>query len=355
MDQGRPAQTIATSLKRRFFSFPTLLSFAIAAAFILFLATRFDLDWSATWSNVRKMDPLLYLLAFSLYYLSFAFRGRRWQMLARNADDTSGDSLRVKIPSVFQCARFILIGWFVNSIAWLRLGDAYRAYAFAEESRGKFSWSLGTVLAERVLDMFIIFGVLIVSVVAYLLTTTRDSATSGYILLASSLMVLALIVILGLMKLYGARLARLLPGRFQTDYNRFQQGTLGSFKQLPILFALGLAGWLLEMTRLYFVVQALDMNISLPLVAIVALGHAMLSSVPTPGGVGAVEPGMTGLLLLGLERHDAASVALVDRSITYVSVIIVGGLVFLARQVAQARMHRRRALAPEEAKASPSP
>ena len=55
-------------------------------------------------------------------------------------------------PSLWKFSQLILIGWFVNSIAWLRLGDAYRAYALSEDSDKKFSWSLGTVFAERMVD-----------------------------------------------------------------------------------------------------------------------------------------------------------------------------------------------------------
>ena len=52
-----------------------------------------------------------------------------------------------------------------------------------------------------------------------------------------------------------------------------------------------------------------------------------------------MEPGVPGLLLLELGRSAAVSVALVDRSITYLSVIVIGGLVFLMRQLGQGRRH----------------
>lgn len=335
---GLRRKSDAASIRRRFFSFPTLLAFGIAAAFIFFLVTRFDLDWSATWKNVRGMNPWLYLLAFLLYYASFIFRGARWRLLAQNAGlQTSPES---RLPSSIQSASLIIIGWFVNSITWLRMGDAYRAYAFAEESRGSFSWSLGTILAERVMDMATIFVVLVLS--ALLLASVADSTTSTNIIIAASLMAFGLLVLTLIMKFYGARLARFLPNRFETSYHRFHQGTLGSFKQLPLLFALGLAGWLMEIARLYFVIEALGLNVSLPLVSIVALGHAILSTVPTPGGLGVVEPGIIGLLSLSLERHDAVSIALVDRSITYVSVVLIGGLIFLIRQATSRRRHRRK-------------
>ncbi len=79
------------SLRQRVLSVPTLASFAIGIAFIVFLATRFDLDWSETWDNIRSMNIGLYFVAFLLYYLSFVFRGWRWRVLARNAGEHAAD------------------------------------------------------------------------------------------------------------------------------------------------------------------------------------------------------------------------------------------------------------------------
>ena len=331
-------QAEAASIGRRILSIPTLLSFVIAGSFIFFLVTRFDLDWHATWDNLRGMNPWLYLLAFLLYYLSFGFRGVRWRLLAKNAGLESQPGARV--PSVLQSTSLIIIGWFVNSITWLRLGDAYRAYAFSEESRSGFSWSLGTVLAERILDMATVLVLIVLSML--LLTMSTDIVTSGSLVTAATIMAIGLLGLAYLMKACGARLARFLPGRFEKAYHRFQDGTLGSFKHLPTIFALGLVGWLMEIARLYFVVEALGLDVSLPLVCVVALGHALLSVVPTPGGLGAVEPGMIGLLTLSLEPHNAVSITLVDRSITYLGIILVGGLAFLMRQLARDKRLRKK-------------
>ena len=322
------------SLRRRILSLPTLLSFGAAAAVLGLLATQFDLDWSETWSNIQSMNPWLYLLAMLLYYMSFLFRGMRWRLLALNAVDT--EEARVQVPTALQCARVIIMGWFVNSVVWLRLGDAYRALAFSEDAKSTFSWSLGTVLAERVLDMATVAVVIFFSIMV--LTATSDLAVSQFIVIMAFVMAFGVIAIILSMRIYGSRVARFLPDRLQGAYERFQQGTLGSFKsQLPYMLILGLVGWLLEMARLYFVVQALGLEIGIALIPVVALGHAILSTVPTPGGIGVVEPGMMGLLLLSLDRSSAASVAIVDRSITYISVIIIGGLIFLLRHIMRVR------------------
>ena len=337
MSNNGNEQNITSKFKKRIFSLPTLVSFGMAIIFLYFLATRFELDWGQMWQSIRSMDPWKYLLALALYYTSFIFRGIRWQILSRNAglDEAAG----AKMPGVTQFSQMIIMGWFVNSVAWLRLGDAYRAYALSDKARTRFSWSLGTIFAERIMDMATVFLLIAVGATVYVVTSELTSSGELAIAAAFGLAVL-LLAALVIMKFYGTRIARLLPKRFEETYHRFHSGTIGSFRKLPMPFLLSIIGWLLEIARLYFVVQALGMEISLPLVIIAALGHAILSTVPTPGGVGAVEPGLTGLLVLELTRHNAATVAIVDRSITYLSVIVFGGIMFFFWQLAGARAGR---------------
>ncbi|MDA0771272.1 MAG: hypothetical protein BZY79_02670 [SAR202 cluster bacterium Casp-Chloro-G4] len=317
-------------------SLPSLLSFAVVAVLLIFLMSRFSLDWEATWASIRSINIWMYLAAIGMYFASFWFRGMRWQLLARNTGALTSDE--GKVPSTFLSAQFILIGWFVNSVMWLRLGDAYRAYLFAHESKGSFSWSLGTILAERIADIATILVVLVISIAA--LTITHEDKTARLLLLAALAGLGISLVLLLAMRYYGQRLAQLLPKRFETAYTRFQQGTLGSFKQLPAVFLLGLIGWALEIGRLYFVVAALGVDAPLALIPIAAAGHAILSAVPTPGGLGVVEPGIIGLLLISLERSEAVSIVLVDRSITYLSVIALGGLLFLIMHITSKKRNR---------------
>ena len=329
------AQRRGTALiKRRIFSLPSLLMFAIFAAFVYFLLTQFHADWSATFDTIARMNPWYYLLAFALYYATFILRGQRWRMLAQNTGEL--DTLpRGQLPSIRASSTYILIGWFVNSVTWLRMGDGYRAWLFARGSGGSFSWSLGTVLAERVLDVASMLLILVAS--ALLLSTTSVSKVALTVIWLTLAVVIVSLIVLLAMKIWGSRFARFLPSRLETEFHRFQSGTLGSMKQMPTVIALGGGAWLLEVARLYFVAQALGLDVPLALIAIAALSAAILSTVPVPGGVGFVESGIVGVLLLSLGRPEAVSIALVDRSITLISVIAIGGVVFLISQVWQPR------------------
>ncbi|MBI2856161.1 MAG: flippase-like domain-containing protein [Chloroflexi bacterium] len=317
-------------------SLPTLVSFAIAAAFLVFLVTRFDIDWAATWSKLKGSNLYLYAAGFASYYFGFYLRGLRWRIMLSNIGD--GEDSPRELPSALTCGRYVFLGWFANAITWFRLGDAYRAYVFTEDSGRSFSRTVGTVLAERVLDVAIVFVLLVIASLA--LYGGQDLGSLGLFLGIAFLLVFVGVVGLLAMRQFGMRLANLLPARLKSAYGRFHQGAMGGLRNLPLLLVISALTWFTEVGRLFFVIQSLDLSVSVSfsLVLFVTLANAILTTVPlTPGGLGIVEPGIVGLLTLSLARSEAISVALLDRSISYLSIVVLGGLVFLLRQVSRSR------------------
>ncbi|MCH2669745.1 MAG: flippase-like domain-containing protein [Gammaproteobacteria bacterium] len=320
------------SIKKKVLSFPTLVSFLIGGVLIYFLASRFNLDWSQMFLHIREMNVFSYVCAFFLYYVSFIFRGIRWRLLALNASRkfVENSELSFRTPPIHECSLLILNGWFVNSIAWLRMGDAYRAYAFGSRTRAGFSWSLGTIFAERVLDMSTVFVLLLIG--GGLLTASIDDTTSRILVLSAFAMSLVLSLVVLVIFYAGNWLISFLPEKLSRYAVNFKEGTVGSFDRLTVLIMLGALGWGIEILRLWLVINSLGIETELALIVIAALGASVFSTVPTPGGVGVVEPGMTALLSIGMNGSEAAAVALCDRGITYLSVLVVGLLVFMGWQ-----------------------
>ena len=318
----------ATTLRRRVLSLPTLTAAVFGAALLGFALWRvFDFEWTEVWDNIRGIHVGKYLLALALYYLSFWFRGLRWQLLAKTAN--IGGSGGKNVPGIPVFSGIILMGWFANSVAFLRLGDAYRGWALSREAGGDFPSSLGTVLAERVQDMAAVL--ILVLVAAVWLTVEGDSKVPGWVVFTAFVLVVVLIIGLLVMRLAGERLSRRLPGRIEAAYVKFQRGTLESFsgRAIPLHLALGIVGWLLEIARFYFVADAMGLEISFGIVMFAALANAMLTTIPTPGGFGFVEGGLTGLLILfGLSDSDSISLVAVDRTISWLSVVLFGGILF---------------------------
>ena len=320
------SQSGPQSIFRRMLSLPATVSVALAVLFLGFIVTRFDVDLSATWDQVTDSDPWLLILAVVVHYTTFIFRGIRWRLLLQN---TSGPD--VAVPGVFYCSQLVLLGWFANSVGWLRLGDAYRAYLYRDEQNGSFSRTIGTILAERALDTILV-ALLLLAAVPFLLDT-GDRVT--WVVLALSISLVAgLAVILAAMTRARGLLLRRLPPFLSVRYERFHQGTIGSFQRVPEATVWGLMGWAAEIGRMYLVVEALGFDVSLALVVFLTLANSLLTLVPTPGGVGAVESGVGGLAvrLSSLTATAAAALVLIDRAITYISVIIVGAVFFVARQ-----------------------
>jgi len=136
----------------------------------------------------------------------------------------------------------------------------------------------------------------------------------------------------------GQRLLRLLPEAVFHRYESFRMGTVDSFKNLKVLLPLTVLVWAMEGGRLGLVVYALGDGSSLGVaqLLLIALVAALLTTVPfLPGGLGLVEAGMVGVLVSvgGLGRSAAVSIALLDRSISYGTVVAVGAVVFAVLHV----------------------
>ena len=327
----------AAALRGRVLSLPTLIAIVVGAALLGFAMWRiFDFEWDEVWSNIKGVHLGKYILAVVLYYLSFWFRGLRWKLIARTAN-IGGDNGK-HVPSTITLSGIILMGWFANSVAFLRLGDAYRGWALAKESKSDFPSSLGTVLAERVQDMAAVL--ILVLGAAIWLTIEGDSKVPVWVVFSAFALVSALVLGLLIMRLAGDRLSRRLPDRFEAAYLNFQRGTLGSFsgRAIPPQLVLGIIGWILEIARFYFVADAMDIDISFGIVMFAALANAMLTTIPTPGGFGFVEGGLTGLLILfGLSDNEAISLVAVDRTISWLSVVLFGGIMFVVWHAVKAK------------------
>jgi uncharacterized protein (TIRG00374 family) len=316
------------SLRRRFLSSQTAISF-VALGGLLFLLTRsFDIAWDDTWARMRDVNPWWYGLAVVVHYTTFIFRGARWRLLLINV--AKDDDPPPKPPSTAYCGRVILMSWFANSVTFFRMGDAFRAYAYAGDSKTSFPRAAGTVLADRLVDMTIVAGLMIVGLAMLLVRGNIDPPLLLVVVVAA----LMGLIVAGLAVMTTARrwVAPRLPNRVGAVYHRFHEGTMGSFGRLHLVFGLGVLGWLAEVGRLFFVVQALSVPVSLGLVVFVPMANGLMSAVPlTPGGLGVVETGVSGLLQLDLSVELALAVALVDRTISYLSIIVTGGIAFAFR------------------------
>ena len=310
----------------------SVLSFVFALAILTLFVTRLEINIDGIRSTIAEMDFWLYALAFLIYYCTFPLRGLRWQTILQNVGFSRKSG--IKMPHLLGLSEIIYLGWFANCIIPVRLGDAYRGYQLKHGTGVSFSTTMGTILAERFIDMGVVVFLMLAT--SLLLATTGDNSSGIAGLIFSGGLVLLLIGTggLGAMRMFRGQLHSVLPQRLQAFYLRFQEGTLGSFQRLPLVVGITLVVWLGESCRLFLVSNALGLGLTFHYAIFLALAGSLLTIIPfTPGGLGLVEAGLVGLLILaGVGKEVAVAMALLDRSITYWSIVVLGLPLFLYRR-----------------------
>jgi uncharacterized protein (TIRG00374 family) len=114
-------------------------------------------------------------------------------------------------------------------------------------------------------------------------------------------------------------------------YERFEHGTRGSFRRVPLLIGYSVIGWVIECLTLYIVATAMGTPVSVAGAIVVALVASLLSAVPfTPSGLGVAEVGMVLVLQwVGLDTNAAGAVTILSRAINYWSIVFFGFVLYL--------------------------
>ncbi len=340
-DTSVPAPPTAEEIEREGFSLGralrnprTLISFALAAAIIVFVLRGLNIDIAATWTHMRQANPFMYALAFTVFYLTFPLRAFRWRVLLENANVPvrSGRKSWASMPALME---YMYLSWFANCIVPAKLGDAYRGYLLKRNGGVSFSATFGTIFAERLLDMLGLFTFLVIS--AWSVFGTRLPPETNIIFVSGIVLVVIIVSMLAGMRYFSPFIHRFVPQRFRHMYANFEQAALRSFRPaiLPKLILLTGSVWLLEGLRLFFVIEALSvegLHLTLPAIIFVALASSLLTALPlTPGGLAVVEGTVTLVLtqFFAVDRNLAGAVTLLDRTVNYWSIIVLGLLLYI--------------------------
>jgi glycosyltransferase 2 family protein len=315
------------SLRRRLLNVRTIGSLAFGVL-LLFLLFRFafgeGFDWGEVVRLIGQANPAFLLLAFLAYYATFPLRGLRWQYVLSR----SGMHVNFK-----DATEILFLSWFVNCLVPAKLGDLYRAYLLRGNYGASISRTVGTVFIERVADIIVIAALALSAGFWSFRGRSRPEIDALFII--GFVIAIGLIALIVALRLWGGHVERRLPERIGELWGRFHEGSIGALtlRSVPVIGALTVAIWLLEGARLYFVIRGLslpDVGLGISSSVFVALAAALLTAIPlTPAGFGFVEAGIIGVLFLyGVPEEPAAAVALVDRGLSIVTVVILGGILY---------------------------
>lgn len=327
--KGDDLEQQPVSLGKRLRSPQTIVSFLIAFALIWFIFRNLNLQFSEVWRNIRTSDPTFIFLGFAVYYGSFPLRALRWKKLMDNAGISKEAGFNM--PGLRGLSEMYVLSWFVNCLVPAKLGDAYRGYLLKKHAGPSLSRTMGTIFAERVMDIVALVGLLVLASLFVFHGTVPGSIRVPVI--AGIALVGVGTAGLASLYLFGARLSRLVPARLRPVYDRTTDGLTTSLHGPGMPAAIGLTAivWLLEGARMYFVAAAFGVDLTPASSTLVALLASLLTVVPiTPAGLGVVEGGtIIALRLLSVTESAAASIAIMDRIVAYWSVILVGGVLYL--------------------------
>ena len=322
---GEPPGTLGSKLLKP----QTIVSFLIALAIMVFFYRRLDISPGEIWNNLKAANPWYFLGALVIYYAGMVLRGVRWRWMLIAADIERIDG--VKIPGNVQLTEILILSWFVNCLVPARMGDVYRSYVLKRETKISFSASLGTIVAERVVDLFVLVAMMVTAGLITFHGNTPGQATRTYF-------IAGLLIGFGaaaLFLLWFARhfIERRLPEKWQGQFVRLHDALFACLRRPGRFIAISVVIWTMDGIRLLLVAKSLGVTLSYANSLFVSLMSSMLTTLPiTPAGLGVVEGAMIVVLKwVHVSPSLAISIAVMDRLITYWSLIVVGLVLYIRR------------------------
>lgn len=321
------AETAPQGLETSLFTPRTIISFLLALVVLYLVISRTDIDFSESIRQIRQANIWFFGGALVMFYITFVLRGWRWRgMLGSAGISNSTGHPMPNLPGMFQ---IMTLSWFANSVLPARMGDAYRCYLIKRRSGASFGVSLGTMLAERLIDLIVLVCMLLMAGAIVYGTHTPDRAQQAF--LAGGGVVVLGVVGVAVFWILRERIEGFLPGRIVKHYRKVRDGLFDSLSKPLMPVGVSIALWFCDGLRLFLVAWSLGEHIPYQAAIMVALLSALVSTIPiTPAGLGFVEGIMIwALTSINVGSNTAAAIAVLDRMVTYGSLLIIGGIVYV--------------------------
>jgi uncharacterized protein (TIRG00374 family) len=294
---------------------------------------------SDVWRMIKSADIYWFLTALLINFSALVFRTLRWRVIL---DETPPPRF---YPTFFANT----VGFMLSTILPIRASDVARPALLARRTPVRFSHALGTVLTERVLDLYSILILFVYFGIRRWTEFSTNPATakafyivkggiigSVVILGALTFLVAGLFFFRGGIRRTHAFVGRIIPARFHEAWMRFFDSFADSvlivkrpatFAKVVVLTALI---WLALQSQFWFVVMSvhhpLPFDSSFLVGAVTTIGLAF----PTPGGMGGFHKACQLALtkFYGFDIDTSVATALLFHAVGTVPVLLTGLLLF---------------------------
>lgn len=282
--------------------------------------------------HVLAVNPLVIIPALLAYFAGVWLRALRWRWLLSAIADVPPTRLFT----------LELIGFGVNNITPLRVGELLRAWLLSRSHGVRPAATLGSIVVERVLDglflcLLLVVGLLRLPLDEWLRQATLLAATAFGI---ATLGIVVAAVAPRLMERIARAVVHLAPERAQELLLSHGLAFLGAFSALgrgavlPLVLVLTVACWLAEATVYWLVLVASSIPAGFD-ASLLGMAAASLATIipSSPGYVGTFHLPLQSILVSGYHvgAAEAAAYAIVTHAVLVVPVAALG-VVLLARE-----------------------
>ena len=246
-------------------------------------------------------------LASLITFITFILRSIRWRMLLNSPKELSFS----------QYVSSTHIGYFLNNILPFRAGDLGRAKLLSDHSkRMKFSFLVGSLVAEKIIDLWIIgFFSIFIIFLGY-----QDILGFNFSLIILLLYIITTAIIFG-----ENSLVNKIQEKFSITKN-FIDGYLLVSKNKIKLGSISILLWCSFVVYIYLVLQALDINLTTQQYIGLTIISSIVTSLPVaPAAIGTYHLAVIYCLsLYGINIDLAQTAAILMHSLFLVYTIIFG-------------------------------
>lgn len=281
-------------------------------------------DLRVLYETLRQTQYQWLVLVVLLYAGGMWVRAVRWQLLLR----TSG---HIEVGRLF---RWSNIGYLINNVTPLRLGDVLRAYLCSEGTGVSLVSVLATLVVERLADVVTLVLILL-ALLPRVNLPVQYLTPVLWIGLAAGLAVLVMILV-AVRPRWCLDWFEGLAKRFRTlDRAWLRRAVDSAVQGLSVLgrgggaagvMGLSLVAWLAAGLQFYWTARSVRLLLPLPAALLVVCLTSLGMVVPaSPGSLGVIESiTVLTLALFGVGREVALGYALLLRAVSYVTLFGLG-------------------------------
>jgi uncharacterized membrane protein YbhN (UPF0104 family) len=315
MSTNTPPSSVLSSRDRALTALGAAVSIAALAAIVVW---ALDQDAPMLPGSPDRLGEFAAAVAF--YLAGCAVRAERWYELLRH----NGAQ-----PRRTDAYGLLAVANFGNNVLPARAGDALRVVLLAPRARTDPRTVIGTIVAERVLDVVVLVGLFVV--LAYGVLGGIDVPSGGR-LASTALIISALTAIIGVLTFVLHRRGRLRPVLAFLAPMTAATRRLGGRRHGSELLAWTLLVWGLEWTAWWLAAQAAGLGLGVLEVGYLMGLAATFALIPSgPAYAGTFDAAVVfGVRALGRSGAQALSYVLLLRFVVTVPITLIGLVVLVA-------------------------